>query len=82
MASLGMPKKNNDEVGDVPVNNGQKRSPNQRYLLQVDRQTKSSFAAMEDAERAGRAIKKDHPNIKVSIYDSLETTNTTIEQQP
>jgi len=46
-----------------------------RYLLQVDRQTKGSYPSMESAEAAGLLIKKHHPVVQVSIYDSVETSN-------
>jgi len=47
-----------------------------RFLLQVDRQTKRSFAT---AEAAGMVIKKGHPIVRVSVYDSVETANKIIE---
>jgi len=46
-----------------------------RFLLQVDRQTKRSFATAEAAETAGMVIKKGHPIVRVSVYDSVETAN-------
>jgi hypothetical protein len=48
-------------------------------LLQVDRQTKRSYATAEAAEKAGMVIKKEYPIVRVSVYDSLETANTIIE---
>jgi hypothetical protein len=56
-----------------------KRPESGRYLLQVDRQTKSSFTTAEAAEAAGLAIKKAYPVVQVSIYDSVETQNKLIE---
>jgi hypothetical protein len=50
----------------------QRRIPLQRFLLQVDRQTKNSFATFVDAEKVGLAIKTAHPIVHVSIYDSHE----------
>ena len=50
-----------------------------RFLLQVDRQTKRSYATAEAAESAGMVIKKDHPIVQVSVYDSIETANKIIE---
>ena len=47
-----------------------------RFLLQVDRQTKRSYATAGAAEKAGMVIKKGHP---VSVYDSVETANKIIE---
>ena len=41
-----------------------------RFLLQVDRQTKGSYATAEAAEKAGMVIKKGHPIVRVSVYDS------------
>ena len=50
-----------------------------QFLLQVDRQTKRSYATAEAAETAGMVIKKDHPIVRVSVYDSVETANKIIE---
>jgi hypothetical protein len=50
-----------------------------RFLLQVDRQTKGSYASAEAASKAGLAIKKSYPVVCVSVYDSIETVNTAIE---
>lgn len=49
-----------------------------RYLLQVDRQTKGSYATAEAAQAAGLVIKKNHPKVQVSVYDSVDTANTLI----
>jgi hypothetical protein len=50
-----------------------------RFRLQVDRQTKASFATCDDAEKAGLAIKKQFPVVKVSVYDSEEAVSRVIE---
>ena len=50
-----------------------------RFLLQVDRQTKGSYATAEAAQTAGMAIKANHPIVQVSVYDSVDTTNTLVE---
>jgi hypothetical protein len=50
-----------------------------RFLLQVDKQTKQSYATAEAAEMAGMVIKKGHPIVRVSVYDSVETANKIIE---
>jgi hypothetical protein len=50
-----------------------------RFLLQVDRQTKGSYATAEAAEKAGLVIKKSHPVVRVSVYDSVDSVNTIIE---
>lgn len=49
-----------------------------RFLLQVDRQTKGSYPTAETAQAAGLAIKKDHPILHVTVYDSVEYADTTI----
>lgn len=46
--------------------------PPARFCLQVDRQTKSEFDSIEEAEAAGYLIKKAHPVVQVSIFDALE----------
>jgi hypothetical protein len=45
----------------------------------VDRQTKASFATYEQAEAAGMVIKKRHPVVRVSVYDTIECINRIIE---
>lgn len=77
MATMRIPKKDADET--VPEKTGQARVKRERFLLQVDRQTKYTYPTLELAEKAGRAIKKGHPIVKVSIYDSEESTNTPLE---
>ncbi len=72
--TMKAPEKINVEVMKVD----QKRRANKRYLLQVDRQTKGSFDSMEDAEKLGRSIKKGHPNVQVSIYDSERSMSTVL----
>ena len=49
------------------------------FRLQVDRQTKGSYMTQEAAEAAGMLIKKSHPIVQVSIYNSAEGVNTIIE---
>ncbi len=56
-----------------------KRPESGRFLLQVDRQTKASYATAETAQAAGMAIKTGHPIVQVSIYDSVEHRNTLVE---
>ena len=41
-----------------------------RYLIQVDRQTKSSFDDKAAAEKVAKAIEKAHPVGQVAIYDA------------
>jgi putative ABC transport system substrate-binding protein len=56
----------------------QRRKPEGRFLLQVDRQTKTSFSTYEDAEKAGLVIKKNFPVVRVAIYDSVTSENKII----
>jgi formylglycine-generating enzyme required for sulfatase activity len=56
-----------------------KRPETGRFWLQVDRQTKGSYATSEAAEAVGMTIKKAHPVVQVSVYDSVTTENKIIE---
>ena len=67
MAKIAMPKKKDD---DVLLPMGQKKPLLHRYWLQVDRQTKSSFETLEQAEKAAKVIKSSHPILQVGIYDA------------
>jgi len=60
----------------------QRKKPEERYWLQVDRQTKKSYATLAPAEEAGELIKKAHPIVQVSIYDSVDCVNTLIGATP
>ena len=58
----------------------QRRRPETgQFLLQVDRQTKASFATFEAAEAAGLVIKKNFPVVRVAIYDAVTCVNKIIE---
>ena len=50
-----------------------------RFHLQVDRQTKGSYATYEAAETAGKGIKKSYPILQVAVYDGIKSVNTIIE---
>jgi hypothetical protein len=56
-----------------------KRADDGRFRLQVDRQTKGSYASYEAAEKAGLGIKKGHPILQVAVYDGVEGVNKIIE---
>jgi hypothetical protein len=56
-----------------------KRPEAGRFLLQVDRQTKASYATAEMAETAAMAIKTRHPIVQVGVYDSVECQNTLMQ---
>jgi hypothetical protein len=49
------------------------------FRLQVDRQTKGSFATFEEAAAAGSVIKKAYPVVQASVYDTTTLTNKIIE---
>jgi len=61
------------------VTSQRKRPEVGRFLLQVDRQTKSSYAQAEAAEAAGRIIKQGHPLVQVEVYDTVESVHKTVE---
>jgi hypothetical protein len=56
-----------------------KRPEKGRYLLQVDRQTKGSYKTSEAAQSAALEIKTAFPIVQVSVYDSVDNTNTLVE---
>jgi hypothetical protein len=64
------------------VSSQRKRPEMGRFLLQVDRQTKSSHATSEAAEKAGAVIKNSHPILQVAVYDRMESVNKIIEVSP
>jgi hypothetical protein len=69
-----------DPVPETDVRLSQRKRPETgRFLLQVDRQTKSSYPTAETAEAAGIAIKTGHPIVQVSVYDSVECQNRLVE---
>ncbi len=58
----------------------QRRKPEVgQFRLQVDRQTKASFVAYEDAEQAAMEIKNAHPVVQVSVYDTVGGSHRIIE---
>ena len=61
------------------VSPSQDKQAEGRFRLQVDRQTKASYATLEAAEAAALAIKKSHPIVFVGVYDHLEGINKVIE---
>src|SRR5690349_16300661 len=74
---ISMPPKE-EILEEAPVRKGQLRPTQERYLLQVDRQTKRSFADVAEAQKAGEAVKKAYPMVMVSIYDSAESVSLPI----
>ena len=63
----------------VPERVTQRKPEGGRFHLQVDRQTKGSYATYEAAEKAGLVIKKEHPILQVAVYDGVESVNKIIE---
>jgi hypothetical protein len=51
----------------------------ERYLLQIDRQTKRSFTMPEAARSAALEIKARFPHLQVSIYDSVSKSRTMVD---
>jgi len=70
--------KSSDPIEQAPLAVDQRKRPDQRYRLQVDRQTKKSFDNLEAAAEAGTLIKKAHPIVQVSIYDAVDCVNQMI----
>ena len=66
-----------DDVHEPPNQHVKKEVGN--FRLQVDRQTKGFYLTAEAAEAAGLLIKKSHPVVHVSIYNSVEGQNTVVE---
>lgn len=60
----------------------QRKKAEERFWLQVDRQTKGSYTTLAAAEAAGEVIKKAHPIVQVSIYDSVDCVNKLIGAEP
>lgn len=77
MATKVMTKK--EAAEDVLPKVGQGRPVLGRFRLQVDRQIKSAFDTLEEAEKVGLAIKKAYPLVQVSVYDAVESAQTILE---
>jgi hypothetical protein len=68
------------QEGSAPEPLGQRGRPEMgQFRLQVDRQTKASYETYEAAEKAGLIIKKGHPVLHVTVYDTGEGVNKVIE---
>jgi hypothetical protein len=69
-----------DREEPAPEFFGQRKKPEiGQFRLQVDRQTKASYATREAAEEAGLAIKKTYPILQVVVHDAAEGVHKTIE---
>ncbi|HEX3501909.1 MAG TPA: hypothetical protein VHU22_00805 [Xanthobacteraceae bacterium] len=76
---IKMPAKSHSEEDVEEVFSQRKQPERGRFLLQVDRQTKSSYATSEAAQSAALAIKTNYSIVQVSVYDSVEHTHTMVE---
>ena len=73
---------NNDGVdveGSGSKPGQQKRPEAGQFRLQVDRQTKTSFATYAAAEEAALAVKRGHPILYVTVFDAVAGVNTVID---
>jgi len=58
----------------------QQGQPNtERYLLQIDRQTKRSFKTPETARSMAFEIKARFPALQVAIYDNVTNSRTVVD---
>ena len=76
---IKMPRKDGSENENHEAPSQRQRPESGRYLLQVDRQTKGSYGTAQAAEAAGILIKKNHPIVQVSVYDSVDAVNKLID---
>ena len=76
---IKMPAKDESEKEVVEVFSQRKRPEAGRYWLQVDRQTKGSYTTSEAAQSAALVIKTGYPIVQVSVYDTVEYTDTMVE---
>ena len=76
---IKMPVKNNSDEEAKEEFSQRKRPESGRYLLQVDRQTKSSYKTSEAAQSAALEIKTEYPIVKVSIYDSVDNSHRLVD---
>ena len=79
---IKMPVKDGSEQEVEEVLSQRKRPERGRFLLQVDRQTKGSYTTLEAAKAIGLVIKKNYPIVKVSVYDSVDNSDTLVETLP
>lgn len=76
---IKMPVKDNSEQEVEEVFSQRKRPERGRFFLQVDRQMKGSYTTSEAAQAAALVIKKNYPIVQVSVYDSVDNSNTVVE---
>jgi hypothetical protein len=76
---IKMPAKDDSEKVVDEVFSQKVRPERGRYLLQVDRQTKGSYTTSEAAQSAALMIKTAYPIVQVSVYDSVDNSNTLVQ---
>lgn len=76
---IKMPVKESSEPEVEEAFSQRKRPERGRFLLQVDKQTKGSYATSEAAQAVALAIKKNYPIVHVSVYDSVDNSSTLVE---
>jgi hypothetical protein len=77
---MAAPRTKKNESEDTTTESPSQRKPiEDRFRLQVDQQTKSTFATFEAAEAVATAIKKSHPVVHVGVYDRVEGINKIIQ---
>jgi len=75
-----MPTKNVTKKERVEEARSEQSQPEtERYLLQIDRQTKRSFKTPEAARSAAMEIKARFPALQVSIYDDVSKSRTVVD---
>ncbi len=77
---LRMPAKKAGIAEETQDDRPQQRQPDaERYLLQIDRQTKRSFKTPEAARSMALEIKARFPALQVSIYDNVTKSRSAVE---
>ena len=75
---IKMPVKDSSEQ-EVEEVFSQRKRPERGRIAPVDGQTKGSYTTSETAQAAGLVIKKNYPIVQVSVYDSVDHSNTPVE---
>jgi hypothetical protein len=57
----------------------QSQPETERYVLQIDRQSKRSFKTPEAARKAALEIKSRFPALQISVYDALIGSHTIVD---
>jgi hypothetical protein len=77
---LRMPAKNAAKAEEAEDEKPTQSQPEtERYLLQIDRQSKRSFKTPEAARTAALEIKSRFPTLQVSVYDTVLGSRTILD---